>query len=271
MIRHTVFENYELDSPLATINPAVKMICSVIVMLFVSVVFDLQTLSLLTAFGALMVLGLGRVRPLVLARALLPFLLFGVGFLWMNALLPRSAGTTLFTVGPVAISAEGLRNGVSFFLRALTFGVWSVLFVASTEPTRFVLSLVHQLSVPPKIAYSALAAYRYLPSLQIELEQIRGAHRLRGVGEAGGLRGKIQRVYRYTVPLLAGALRRAGRVAAAMEARGFSGMNRTWYRKESLRLRDAAYAIGVLSVTSLIIWWGLYSETLMLWSGRLWE
>ncbi len=271
MMRRSVFENYELYSPLATINPAVKLICSVVVMLFVSVVFDLQTLSLLTAFGALMVLGLGRMRPVVLVRALLPFLLFGIGFLWMNALLPRSAGTTLFTVGPVAISAEGLRNGMSFFLRALTFGVWSVLFVASTEPTRFVLSLVHQLSVPPKIAYSALAAYRYLPSLQIELEQIRGAHRLRGVGEAGGVRGKLQRAYRFTVPLLAGALRRAGRVAAAMEARGFTGANRTWYRKEGLRLRDAAYALGVFGVTAAVIWWGLHAGTLMLWSGRLWD
>ena len=271
MMRHSVFENYELDSPLATINPAVKLICSVVVMLFVSVVFDLQTLSLITGFGALLLLGLGRVRPLLIARALFPFVLFGLGFLWMNALLPRSAGTVLFTLGPVALSAEGLRNGVSFFLRALTFGVWSVLFVASTEPTRFVLSLVHQLSVPPRIAYSALAAYRYLPSLQIELDQIRGAHRLRGVGEAGGVRGKLQRVYRYTVPLLAGALRRAGRVAAAMEARGFSGVNRTWYRKESLQLRDAAYALCVFSVTAFIVWWGMYSGTLMLWSGRLWE
>jgi len=271
MKRRGVFENYEGDSPLRGVNPSVKMIASVLVMLFVSVVFDHRTLGAVIALGAVLVLLVGRVRPGVLGRAMVPFLLFGLGFLWMNALLPRSAGTPLFTVGPVVVSREGALNGVSFALRAIAFGVWSLLFVATTEPTSFVLSLVHQLSVPPKLAYSALAAYRYLPSLQMELEQIRGAHRLRGVGEAGGLRGKVQRAYRYTVPLLAGALRRASRVAAAMEARGFSGGERSWYRRERLAWRDALYAIAVLGGTAAIVWWSWESGSLRLWSGRLWD
>lgn len=271
MMRRGVFENYERDSPLGAVNPSVKMIASVLVMLFVSVVFDHQTLAAVIALGVVLVLGIGRVRPGVLARAMVPFLIFGIGFLWMNALLPRTAGTPLFTVGPLVVSREGALNGVSFALRAIAFGVWSLLFVATTEPTSFVLSLVHQLAVPPKLAYSALAAYRYLPSLQMELEQIRGAHRLRGVGEAGGVRGKVQRAYRYTVPLLAGALRRASRVAAAMEARGFSGRDRTWYRRERLTWRDALYAVAVLGGAAAIVWWSWRSGVLRLWSGRLWE
>ncbi|HKK48612.1 MAG TPA: energy-coupling factor transporter transmembrane component T [Alkalispirochaeta sp.] len=270
-MRYTVFENYEKSSPLAAVNPSVKLIASVVVMLFVSVVFDHHTLAAVIALGAVLVLGVGRVHPVVLGRAMVPFLIFGFGFLWMNALLPRTAGTPLFTVGPVVVSWEGVRNGVSFALRAIAFGVWSLLFVATTEPTSFVLSLVQQLRVPPKLAYSALAAYRYLPSLQIELEQIRGAHRLRGVGESGGLQGRIQRVYRYTVPLLAGALRRASRVAAAMEARGFSGTGRSWYRWHRLTWWDALYLITVLGGTAAIVWMSWRSGSLRVWTGRLWE
>jgi len=271
MIRSTVFEQYEYDSVIARVNPAVKMLCSVVVMLFVSVVFDLPTLGAVTLFGAVIVTGPGRVRPGVLLRALLPFVLFGFGFLWMNAVLPRESGTVIASWGPVRVSAEGLLNGAAFFLRALSFGVWSTLFVASTEPAAFVRSLMHQLRVSPRIAYSALAAYRYLPNLHLELEQIQAAHRLRGMGESRGLRGKVQRAYRYTIPLLAGALRRAARVAAAMEARAFSGASRSWYKREELHLRDLAYTLCVLAGLLAIVVWGLHSNTLMLWSGRLWE
>lgn len=271
MITQGVFQAYENASPLRAINPAVKMLISSGVMLFLSVVFDHSTLLGIIAIGVTLLLPVGRIPGRVIARALVPFVLFGIGFLWMNALLPRTSGTVLFSLGPLSVSREGVQNGVSFFLRAIGFGVWSLLFVATTHPTSFILSLVHQLRVPPRIAFSALAAYRYLPSLQIELAQIRGAHQLRGLGEVGGIRGKIQRAYRYTIPLLAGALRRATRVSAAMEARAFNGRDRTWYRREQLHWQDLLYAVGVVGTVGLVIWWSSTTGTLQLWSGRLWE
>lgn len=271
MMQRSVFEQYECDSLLARINPAVKMVCSLMVMLFVSVVFDLWTLGAVTLCGTVIVIGPGRVRLRLLLRALLPFVLFGLGFLWMNAVLPRESGTVIASWGPVRVSAEGLLNGAAFFMRALAFGVWSTLFVVSTEPAGFVRSLMHQLRVSPRIAYSALAAYRYLPNLHLELEQIRAAHRLRGMGESRGIHGKFQRAYRYTIPLLAGALRRAARVAAAMEARAFSGTSRSWYKRERLHPRDLLYVLCVLVAMLAIIASGIRSNTLMLWSGRLWD
>ncbi len=273
MIRRGVFESYELASPLHLVNPAVKLLCSLAVMLFVSLIFDIPTLSTIAGWGLLLVLGLARVRPTVLARAMLPFAIFGLGFLWMNAILPRAAegqAEALLRLGPLTVWREGLLNGISFAIRALSFGVYSVLFVATTDPTTFVLSLIHQLRVPPRLAYSALAAYRYLPTLHAELAQIRAAHRLRGVGETGGLRGKLQQAYRYTIPLLAAALRRAGRTANAMEARAFTGRQRTWYRTTRLRAVDAGYALLALGGVAAIVVLSARAGTLMLWSGRLW-
>ncbi len=274
LMRVGVFENYELPSPLQAVNPAVKLLCSAAVMLFVSLVFDIVTLSALLLWGSVLALGPGRIRPAVLVRALIPFALFGVGFLWMNALLPRQTGdgaTELLRLGPVVVWREGLRNGLSFAVRALNFGVYSVLFVATTEPTSFVLSLIHQLRVPPRFAYSALAAYRYLPTLHAELDQIRAAHRLRGVGESEGLRGKVKQAYRYTIPLLAAALRRAGRTANAMEARAFTGRGRTWYRRTVTTPRDLVYALLLLGGVAVIVAASASAGTLLFWSGRLWE
>lgn len=270
-MQRSLFTHFEQDSWLASLNPAVKLLIALAVMLLASIIFDHVTLISLLALGLALLLALGRIHPWQVLRGLFPFMLFGLGFLWMNALLPRTSGTVLLTLGPMSVSQEGLLNGISFFLRALVFGVWSLLFVATTNPTWFVLSLVHQLKVPPRFAYSALAAYRYLPALQQELAQIQAAHRLRGVGEAGGLRGKFQRARRYTIPLLTGALRRATRVAAAMEARAFTGINRSWYRQPRLQTRDLMFAALIVSLIIALLVWSGHTGHLRLWRGHLWE
>ncbi len=267
----SVFTHFVTPSPLSQLNPSMKLIVAFGVMLLASVVFDFVTLGSLLGLGLGLILLAGRLPLRLVVRGLVPFMLFGLGFFWMNAALPRTTGTELAAIGPLSISYEGVLNGLSFFLRALVFGVWSLLFVATTQPTDFVLSLVHQLRVPPRFAYSALAAYRYLPSLQQELEQIRAAHRLRGVGEAGGLRGRLQRARRYTIPLLTGALRRATRVAAAMEARGFTGHNRTWYRQPTVQWQDWVFVLLVAGAVAALIGFGLASGSLQMWRGHLWQ
>lgn len=270
-MRASLFTHFNESSWLSTLNPAVKLVTALVVMLLASILFDHPTLIGLLAIGFSLLLALGRISLFAILRGLLPFMLFGIGFLWMNALLPRVAGTPLFSLGFMTLYLEGLLNGISFFLRALVFGVWSLLFVATTNPTWFVLSLVHQLKVPPRFAYSALAAYRYLPALQQELSQIQAAHRLRGVGEAGGIRGKLQRARRYTIPLLSGALRRATRVAAAMEARAFTGLNRTWYRQPTLQPRDFLFLLLIVALIGALLTWTSMSGYLRLWRGHLWE
>lgn len=267
----SVFTHFRTQSVLSRINPAIKLLLAIAVILLASVIFDAFTLLGLLGLGTGILVLLGRVSLRLLIRGLLPFALFGIGFFWMNAALPRTSGTEWFSLGWVTISVEGARNGLSFFIRSLVFGVWSMLFVATTQPTELVLSLIHQLRVPPRFAYSALAAYRYLPSLQQELHYIRAAHRLRGLGEVGGLRGRIQQVRRYTIPLLAGAMRRATRVAAAMEARGFGGSNRTYLRQPSISHWDIGVVSALLLAIMTLLIMSAQMGHLQLWRGHLWE
>lgn len=271
MRQPAVFEAYERNSPLSGINPSVKLAVSLVIMLAATAVFDLLSLVALCSFGLLVAVAAGRVPPAVIVRGLIPFLLFGLGYFWMNAVLPRDAGTVAFELGPLSVVYEGMWNGLRFGVRTLCFGIYSIVFVATTDPTSFARSLHQNLRIPARFAYSALAAYRYLPTLRDELHQIRSAHRLRGLGEGDGLRGKLVQFYRYTIPLLAASLRRAGRVADSMEVRGLGGEARSVYRRVPVRAVDWAYAGVMLAVVAAVLLLGAHGGTVELWSGTLWN
>ena len=80
---------------------------------------------------------------------------------------------------------------------------------------------VQQLRVPYRIGYTALAAFRFVPRFGYELDVIRQAHRVRGAHGGRGPFAAAARWWGYVVPLLAGGIRHAERVALAMDARAF--------------------------------------------------
>jgi len=259
MIR-TLFAHYERNAFLQQRNPTVKLALSLGVMLVATFLFDFWTLMLIGLLALAATWGLGRVPMLALLRGMQPFLLLGLGYLWMNALFPRADGepvTILFRLGPLHVAAEGVASGLALTARALAFGAGSLFFVTTTAPTDLVLSLIHQMRLSPRLAYGILAAYRFVPLLEAELAQIRAAHRLRGVGEGKGVRGKVQQIYRYTIPLLASAIRKSDRVAVAMESRAFTGeRGRSYYRvlridrSDWLLVAGACLTLGTLLLTS---------------------
>jgi energy-coupling factor transport system permease protein len=92
----------------------------------------------------------------------------------------------LWQAGPLRLTAEGLRVGVSHTLRMMAIVVVSMTFVATTSPTALVLSLIQNANFPFRLGYGILVAYRFLPLWQTELGIVRAAHRIRGVGRRPG-------------------------------------------------------------------------------------
>ena len=117
----------------------------------------------------------------------------------------------------------------------------------TTDPILFMLSLIQQCKLPPKLAYGVIAGFRFLPLLKDEILIIRQAHRIRGAASDSGLKGKLSAFRRFTIPLLAGAIRKAERTAIAMESKGFTGSrNRTFYRTVTVRRADWCFFLLVL-------------------------
>lgn len=137
--------------------------------------------------------------------------------LWLLVTLPASfailvAGFSLWT-DPHTGAATGLRL-VALLALALLAG-------AQIEGERFVASLVTHLGVPYRFGHTALAALRFAPRFRRELAVIRAAQRVRGVGAGRGPIGVATRTTAAALPLLAGGIRHAERVAVAMDARAF--------------------------------------------------
>jgi energy-coupling factor transport system permease protein len=102
-----------------------------------------------------------------------------------------------------------------------------------------------------ELAMVGVIAVRFVPTMALELERLRKAQAARGADLGRGRAGFLQRVRRtlpLIVPLFVLALRRAERLAEAMEARAYSG-GRGRGRYACLRLRPADWlALGLLAL-----------------------
>jgi energy-coupling factor transport system permease protein len=143
---------------------------------------------------------------------------------------------------------------LGLILRLFAVAVPGVLVFATTDPTDLADALVQNAKAPARFALGALAAFRLLPLLGAEWQMLTLARRARGI-DAGRNPVAVLRLFVSTAfALLVGALRRGGRLAVAMDARGFdSGVPRTYARRQVFRRADAVLVAGaaVLSVLTL--------------------
>ena len=160
----------------------------------------------------------------------------------------------LFQLGDYRFYLGSYLVGLATALRLSSILILAVLAgLASTGPD-LVRAMVQQLRVPYRIGYTALAAFRFVPRFGHELEVIRSAHRVRGMTGGRGPVAGIRRYLGYVVPLLAGGIRHAERVALAMDARAFGAHpTRTERYLVPFRARDWAFIAAFWAVSAAII------------------
>ncbi len=246
-----MLERYQKsDYFLQRVNPTIKLMSMLIVIFFMVMVYEPWTPFILLIITLFTIRFLGGISFRFLIMILLPFSLFSISFIWINVVFPATRGeTVLFNIGTIPVALENVLMGLSLGLRSLVFASWSLLFVLTTEPTKFMLSLIQHCKLPPRFGYGIMAAYRFIPLFKQELNQIRAAHRIRGLGESRTLKGRLIEIKRYSIPLLASAIRKAERVAIAMESKGFDGNHkRSFYHVICWSKNDFIFGIGLLFV-----------------------
>jgi energy-coupling factor transport system permease protein len=251
---------------LYALNPLVKLLAPVPAMVLLVFVRDAATpLSFLALSYALLLLGVHLTRQVAAVLFLaIPasIVLIGISFsVWTDAAKVDHTSVVL-QIGTWTLYGGALEVGFASALRITAIIALALIAGLSTTGPDLVRASVQQLRVPYRIGYTALAAFRFVPRFGHELEVIRQAHRVRG---AHGGRGPISAIARWTgyiVPLLAGAIRHAERVALAMDARAFGAYpDRTERHVVSFRARDVVFAILFLAASAAIFacWfpWGL--------------
>jgi len=180
-----------------------------------------------------------------LLRRTWPLLLAALSVGVLNVVLARGGGG-----GP------DLVRGLSLGLRLLGIALSGVLAFASTDPTDLADSLQQQARLSPRLAIGVLAAVRMLPILAVEWQVLGMARRARGVRSGGSPLAAAQLAFGMLLALLVGSVRRATRLAAAMDARGFGAAPcRTIARTQRMRPADWWLLAGALLLAAAA--WGL--------------
>ena len=237
-------------------NPAIKLLVVVLVALVLSFVYDPVTPAVILALTLLAGRLLGCLSVGSQLRQLWIFIPAGIAILLANILFNKQndVSAAVAHLGSMQVTGAALWSAGTLWLRLLAFALLSLVFVKTTAPQRFILSLIHQLRLNYRVAYSTMVGYRMLPVLQSDYRTIRAAQRVRGVRESRGAVHIWSRTRRYLLPLLTGAVRRAGRVALAMDARAFGALpTRTYRERVTVDRQDWLFTGTVVVVVAAIV------------------
>jgi energy-coupling factor transport system permease protein len=222
-------------APLARAHPLAKIAAALVLMfaLFITIDPFTPTLVLIAEVIAIRLIG---IPPRALLRRALPVFIAAIGIGFFNALLSRD-----------------VAGGVAIGLRLVGIALAGIVAVASIDPTDLADALVEHIHAPRRFTVGALAAFRLMPLFADEWQTIAMARRARGLDN-----GQVTAFFSMTRTLLVAAIRRATRLAVAMDGRGFADPGcRTLARPRAISARDwsliaAALAVAVLASASSI-------------------
>ncbi|HET7676515.1 MAG TPA: CbiQ family ECF transporter T component [Candidatus Limnocylindrales bacterium] len=216
----------------------------------VAVVLTLDPRRALLASGMAVLAALlaGGVPPHRLAGLAAPLLLAAAAVGLFNALFAAAnadpAARELWRLGLLRLTEPGVTAGLALASRVAALALLGATFALTTTATRLADALVQQLRLSPRFAYGALAAYGAAPHLAADLVTLRQARRIRGL--------RADRHPRVLLALLVLALRRAERLATAMDARGLGSGSRTTFRPVTLGWPDLVWgSIGLAGLLAL--------------------
>jgi energy-coupling factor transporter transmembrane protein EcfT len=233
-------------------NPTVKVALLLTVSLSTLFLLDVGVLLTLYVLGLVGALTAARTGVRALAAAQVPFVLFGVGLVTVNAL--TRPGDPWIDGAAVRVTHEGLVIGLALALRGMVAGVLSVTFLATTPPRELMVSLAQHARLSPRYAYSLLAGHRMLVAMPRRWATIRAAQAVRApLGRGGRPRLGPRDFGRAAFTLLVGSVRASERIALAMESRGLAAGPRTVWRPVPLGVRDAVLAVAVLGTLAAVV------------------
>jgi energy-coupling factor transport system permease protein len=230
---------------LARANPVAKLAAAAILMAILFVASGPATPALVLAgiLASLPVSGLGV--GTLLART------------WPLLVAALAVGVLNVVLAPSAPGGPDLANGAALGLRLLGIALSGVLALATTDQTDLADSLQQQMRLPPRLAFGSLAAIRTLPLLAVEWQLLGMARRARGISAGWSPILAARLAFGKLLALLVGSVRRATRLALAMDARGFGATAcRTIARPQKMRIADWGLVLVAAGLGAAALWIG---------------
>lgn len=227
----------------------------------------LALLALFSAAGlhlsgaGLVLLGLPLLTAVLTSRALpalQPRELRWLGLLLALVFIARAVsaeGPPVLALGPVAVSREGLADGLQVCLRLFFVFLMGAIFVATTRPNEVKAGVQWFLGPLPLVPAEGTATMlgpvvRFIPLIFEEASRTADAQRARAVENR---RNPVYRLVRFGVPLLRRVFESSDRLALAMEARGYNEQRTGFELKAGPRDWAALAAGGAWLVLLLVV------------------
>lgn len=171
------------------------------------------------------------------------------------ALYGQPSGTSYFRFALADITTGSLALALATTLRILAIGLPAVILFTGIDASALADGLAQLLHLPARFVLGALAAFRLVALIAEDWRSLGRARRARGVQSAS-----LRRFTGQAFGLLVLSLRRATKLATAMEARAFGAPGtRTWARVSLFGWREwmlvatsalvVAIAVGVSAAT----------------------
>lgn len=219
---------------------------------------SLLAAGLLLLIGALFITDLRQAAIAVGVELLLAPLILG----WRRVPLRRLA-PGLLAVASIAFSTWLLSvgqspvTGATAGLRIAFFVLPGVLLASMIDPSALGDHLAQRLRLPGRPVVAGTAALQQFESLSEQWQQLQSSRRIRGLDSGRGPAARAAQLGSLTFALLVQSLLAAGRMAVAMEARGFSatltdGRRRTWARPAPWTTPDTLLTLTAAALAATV-------------------
>jgi len=251
-----------------------------ILLVYIIMSFDIR---LILPLFILSIIGLVSVKPqwkiirffiiIIGAMNLLNIVLFwladpNIGTVWCGG-----TTTVLFRVTErLYLSAETLWYLCVRFIKMMTSFMVSLVFILSITPSELAAGL-YSIKVPYKICTIFSIAFRYIPDIGRDFQNIKVSLQTRGVEldpRKTSLGKRLKQNILILVPLITTSFDRVGNISNAMDLRGYGrGKTRTYYSEHEDRKADKVFAVLNIILILFCVYWivthNIMAETLNLW------
>lgn len=147
------------------------------------------------------------------------------------------------------VTDNSLQLAAAIMLRVLAVGLPVIVLAAKVDPTDLGDGLAQVARLPARFVIGAVAGARLTSLFRSDWGSMSRARRARGIAD----QGRIKHTLTMAFGLLVLSLRRGGKLATAMEARGFGSGQRTWARPSTIRTRDVVVVIACAMISAAAI------------------
>ena len=261
----TLGQYYPIDSLIHKLDPRVKILSVILVIISVFLCKSFAAFALITAFNISVIL-LSKIRFITVLKALKPIIFLVIFTALINIFL-TSGEHYIFNWKFIKISYEGVISAIMMAFRITLLVTFTSLLTFTTSPIRLtdgiesMLKPFSKIGIPShELAMMMTIALRFIPTLLEETDKIIMAQKSRGADfESGNLIRRAKALVPVLVPLFINSFRRADELATAMECRCYrGGEGRTKLKELTIGYMDILSLLVAVLVMVIIIVFGVF-------------